>query len=185
MNLRHLAVAALAVASCGAFAQGMKPGLWEITHKMQTGSGEMEQQMAQAQAQMANLPPEQRKMMEEMMAKQGVRMGASGPGGMTVKVCMSREMAERGEVPTQQQQGDCRTTTQPRTGNTMKMAFTCTNPPSSGEGQVTFVSNESYAMKMAMTTAVQGRPERINMEGGGKWLGADCGDIKPMMPPKR
>ena len=158
MNLRHLAVAALAVASCGAFAQGMKPGLWEITHKMQTGSGEMEQQMAQAQAQMANLPPEQRKMMEEMMAKQGVRMGASGPGGMTVKVCMSREMAERGEVPTQQQQGDCRTTTQPRTGNTMKMA---------------------------MTTAVQGRPEKINMEGGGKWLGADCGDIKPMMPPKR
>ena len=67
----------------------------------------------------------------------------------------------------------------------MKMAFTCTTPPSSGEGQITFASNESYAMKMAVSTMVQGRPEKVNMDGSGKWMAADCGDIKPMMAPKR
>ncbi len=185
MNTHRLLAAALAAFSCAAGAQSLQPGLWEITQKMQTGSGQMEQQMAQAQKQMAAMPPDQRKMMEEMMAKQGVKMGPGGPaGGMSVKICMTREMAERSEVPAQQR-GDCKTTQQSRTGNTMKMAFTCTNPPSSGEGQVTFTSPQAYSMKMAVNTVVQGRPEKMNMDGSGKWLGADCGNVKPMAPPKK
>ncbi len=183
MKARHLLAAAFAVAATTASAQNLKPGLWEITNKM-SGSGEMGAQMAQAQAQMANLPPDQRKMMEEMMAQRGVKMGAGGPGGgMSVKVCMTREMVERNELPAQQ--GDCKTTQQSRTGNTMKMAFSCTNPPSSGEGQVTFVSPESYNMKMLVNTSVQGKPEKINMDGAGKWLGADCGTVKPLTLPKK
>lgn len=38
-------------------------------------------------------------------------------------------------------------------------------------------------MKMAMNTQVQGRPEKTQMDGGGKWLGGDCGNVKPMVVP--
>ncbi|WP_048439493.1 DUF3617 domain-containing protein [Caenimonas sp. SL110] len=179
----HLVIATVfTVFAAAAGAQGLKPGLWEITNKMQM-DGERGQQLAQAQAQMAAMPPEQRKMMEEMMAKQGVKLGAGGPGGMSVKICMTKEMADRNEMPVQQ--GDCKTTQQARSGNTMKMAFVCTNPPSSGEGQVTFMGPEAYAMKMAVTTSMQGKPERMNMEGQGKWQGSDCGNIRPMVLPKK
>jgi hypothetical protein len=172
----------LATSFC-ASAQTMKPGLWEISNKMQTSGGQMEQGTAQMQQEMAGMPPEQRKMMQDMMARQGVSMGAGGPAAMGVKVCMTKEMVERNEIPAQQ--GECKHTTSPRSGNTMKISFTCTKPPSSGEGQVTIASPEAYTMKMTMTTVVQGKPEKVNMEVSGRWLSADCGAIKPMAMPRK
>jgi hypothetical protein len=175
MKPRHLVAAALAVFACAAGAQNLKPGLWEITHQMQTGSGQMEQGMAGMQQQMAGLPPEQRKMMEEMMAKQGMKKGSAA--GTSMKVCMTREMVEKNELPAQQ--GDCTTTHQSRKGNMMNMAFSCTNPPSTGEGQVIFKGPESYSMKMVMSSMVNGKPDKMKMDGSGKWLGSDCGKVKP------
>jgi len=184
MKLHHLLAATLAASACAAGAQNLKPGLWEVTNKMQTSSGQMEQGMAQMQQQLAGMPPEQRKKMEAAMAQHGVKMGPGGPGGgMSMKICMTKEMVEKNEMPAQQ--GDCKTTRQARTGNTMKMAFSCTNPPSTGEGQFTFTSAEAYSTKMVMNTMAQGKPEKMTMDGTGKWLGADCGTIKPMVPPKK
>ena len=183
--MKKFVLLAAAAVAAPAFAQSqMKPGLWEITPKMQTASGQMEQQMAQMQQQMANMPPDQRKMMEQMMAQRGVRMGPAGGNGMTMKICMTKEQIERNQMP-QQQRGDCKTSLQPKVGNTTKMSFTCTNPPSSGEGQYTVTSPDSYAMKMVVHTTVQGHPETMNMDGTGRWLGADCGDIKPIQAPAK
>jgi hypothetical protein len=181
MKSRYLVAALLACASA-AGAQNLKPGLWEVTHKMQS-NGQMGQDMSQMQQQLASMPPEQRKMVEEMMARQGVKPGAGGAGGMSVKTCMTKEMVEKNELPAQQ--GDCTTTHQSRSGNTMKFTVACTKPPSTGEGQVTFSSPEAYSMKMAVTTESRGKPEKMNMEGGGKWLGSDCGNIKPIAPPAK
>lgn len=182
--LQLLCAAALCALSAAAGAQSLKPGLWEVTHKMQAGNARTDQAMAQMQQQLASMPPEKRKMMEEMMARQGVKLGTGAGGGMSVQVCVTKEMAERNEMPSQQ--GNCKTTTQPRTGNTLKMSFTCTSPPSSGEGQFTFSSPEAYSMKMAVNSQVRGKPETMNMEGSGKWLAADCGSVKPMTaPPKQ
>jgi hypothetical protein len=178
----QIVAAALAAFVGAAGAQSLKPGLWEINQKMQM-SGAQGDQMAQMRQQMANMPPEQRKMMEEMMASRGIKMDPGGPGGgggMAIQMCMTREMAERNEVPTQS--GDCKTTQQSRSGKTMKMAFTCSNPPSSGEGEVTFASPQAYSMKMTVT---QGTSEKMNMEATGKWLKADCGTIRPMVPAKK
>ena len=184
MKPNHLLAAVLAAFASTAGAQNLKPGLWEVTHKMQSSSGQMEQGMSQMQQQMAGMPPEQRKMVEEMMAKKGVKTGSGSPGGgMSVKTCMTREMVEKNELPAQQ--GDCKTTHQSRSGNTMKFGVACTNPPSTGEGQVVFTSPEAYSMKMVMNTQVQGKPEKMNMEGGGKWLGPDCGNIKPVAAPAK
>ena len=180
MNKLHFVLAAvIAAAVLPAGAQSLKPGLWEVTNKMQSGSGQMETAMSQMQQQMASMPPEQRKMIEEQMARSGVKMGKAGPaGGMSVRICMTREMAQKNEVPSQQ--GDCKSTAQARSGNTMKVAFACTNPPSKGEGQVTFTGSEAYTSRMTVTTQVQGKPEKMTMEGSGKWLGADCGSVRPL-----
>jgi hypothetical protein len=150
---------------------------------MQSASGEMEKAMADMQKEMAAMPPEQRKMMQDMLAKQGVGMGSGGTSGMTVKVCMTRDMIERNEFAPQT--GDCKTSYAPRNGNTMKMSFVCTKPPSSGEGQVSFVSAESTTSRMTVTTQVQGKPEKVTMDGQGKWLSAECGAIKPLGQPKK
>ncbi len=122
-------------------------------------------------------------MMQDMMAKQGVAMGTGAPGSMVVKICMTREMIERNELPSQQ--GDCKTSTSTRSGNTLKMSFICTQPPSSGDGVVTFVSPEAYTTKMAMKSSVQGKAESMTMDGSGKWLAADCGAVKPISGPKK
>jgi hypothetical protein len=178
-----LASATLAFAA-GAQAQTTKPGLWEITNKMQSSSGEMEKAMANMEKQMAGMSPEQRKQMQDMMAKQGMSMAPGSGGGMSMKVCITKEMAERNELP-QQQQGDCKTTRSPGSGNTMKFSYACTQPPSSGEGVMTFNGDTGYTMKMNTTTTVKGKPEKMTMDATGKWLSSDCGSIKPITPPKK
>ncbi|MDP1537923.1 MAG: DUF3617 domain-containing protein [Burkholderiales bacterium] len=180
LPLHVLALACLSLLAVPAAAQNMKPGLWEITNKM---GGDMGAKMAAAQEQMqkqlAAMPPEQRKQMEKMMAQQGVGMspGAAG-GGMAARVCISKEMAARNEPPAQQ--GDCKQETLQRSGNTTKFKFTCSKPPSSGEGEVTMHSPESYTMKMNMTSQAKGKAEKMSMEAQGKWLANDCGNLKPL-----
>ena len=118
------------------------------------------------------------------MAKQGAKPGGAPGGGMSVRTCMTKEMVERNEVPAQK--GDCKTTKQEKKGNTMKFAYTCANPPSTGEGEYTYMGSEAYKSKMVVNTTRGGKPETMTMEGSGKWLGADCGSIKPpAMPPKK
>lgn len=164
-------------------AQTMKPGLWEITNKM-GGSGDsgakMNAAMEQVQKQMASMSPEQRKQMEKMMAQQGVSMspGTSG-GGMSTRVCISKEMAARNEAPTQPQ-GDCKQESMQKSGNTTKFKFTCSKPPSTGEGEVTMNNPESYTMKMKINRDVKGKPEQMTMDAQGKFLSSDCGSIKPL-----
>ncbi|RYF39818.1 MAG: DUF3617 domain-containing protein [Comamonadaceae bacterium] len=183
MKARHLLTAAACAALClPAAAQQLKPGLWEVTNKM-GGNPQMDQAMAQMQQQMASMPPAQRKQMEDMMAKQGVQVGA-GAGGISARICMTKEMVEQSPVP-MQQQGDCKFTTQQRSGNTYKMAYSCANPPSSGEGEYTFLGPEAYKGKMTVVSNPRGKPETMTMEGSGKWLGADCGAVKPFPMPKK
>lgn len=172
--------ALLALAGAAAGAQTLKPGLWEISNKT-AGNPQMDQAMAQMQQQLASMSPQQRKQMEAMMAQRGVRMAPSAGGGMTVQMCMTREMVERNDLPVR---NGCTTTKHERSGNTVHVAFRCANPPSSGEGEFTLASPESYRSRMTLKTDVEGRSETVTMESSGKWLGADCGSVRPVAPGK-
>ncbi len=175
-------IVAFGVMATPAAAQTMKPGLWEITNKM-GGSGDTGAKMAaaqeQMQKQMASMPPEQRKQMEKMMAQQGVNMAPGAGGGMATRICITKEMAARNEAPAQHQ-GDCKQEQMQKSGNTTKFKFTCAKPPSTGEGEVTVHSAESYTMKMKMTSQAKGKPEQMTMDAQGKFLGNDCGSVKPI-----
>ncbi len=175
---------ALLVCATAVSAQSIKPGLWEMQHKM-GGHPQMDQAMAQMQQQMAAMSPAQRKQMEAMLGQQGVTMPTPGAGsGMALKVCITPDMAARSELPSQSD-GQCTSTVAARSGNTLKMRFVCQNPPSTGEGTYTFSGDTAYTMKMVTTTTRQGKPESMTMDGLGKWLSADCGTVKPIQPPKK
>ncbi|HEV8689090.1 MAG TPA: DUF3617 domain-containing protein [Ideonella sp.] len=173
-------IAVVASTVCGtALAQPMKlqPGLWEQTMTMKTASGEMEAKMAQMQQQMANMPPEQRKMVEDMMARQGVGMSGSGRN-TTIRMCISAEQAERAEMP--QHEGNCKQEMLERSGGTVRYKFSCTGEhPTSGEGEYTMTNPNSYSGKASVLTQVKGKPEKIDMTTNGRWVSADCGAIKP------
>lgn len=177
-----LAGGALTLATVAAGAQTLKPGLWEMSSHMEGGSSEMEKAMAESQKHMANMPPEQRKMMEDMMAKQGITLGKPG-GGMSIKVCMTKEMIDRNEVT--RQEGNCKQTGTQKTGNTMTFKVVCTDPPSTSEGQVIFSSPEAYTTKMTINSMRQGKPETMKMASSGKFLSSDCGTVKPMTVPAK
>lgn len=174
-----LLLAAVLVWPCAVHAQAtqLRPGLWEHGYTMKSQSGQMEAAMQQMQQSMASLPPEQRKMMEAMMAKQGVGIG---PQGNTVKICMTKADVERDRPPAQE---GC-TQTSRRSGNVWTVSFQCKGPPpSSGEGQVTLLSPTSYGGNFAIVTTHDGKPERLQMSQTGRWLGADCGNIRPILTP--
>ena len=164
--------------AAGAQTQKMRPGLWEHAISMKTQSGQMEAAMAQMQKSLASMPPAQRKQMEQMLAQQGVGIG---PTGQTVKICITPEQANQDTIPPQ----DGCTQNIKRTGaNTLAMTFSCKGgqdePPSSGEGTMTFNGPTAYSGNFKVKTMSNGKPEQIDMAQIGKWLAADCGAIKPV-----
>ena len=179
-KMRHLLGLCLLICGAAAQAQNLQAGLWEISTQME---GAQADKLAAAsekmQKELASMPPEQRKMVQDMMAKRGMQMGAGG--AITAKICMSQEMVGRNDFSGQR--GDCNHTTSPRMGNTIKYSFVCTKPASSGEGEVTFQGRDAYTQKMSITTTVKGKPEKMDMHSRGKWLGNDCGNIKPIAMP--
>jgi hypothetical protein len=173
----HIAAFITALACSAASAQTIKPGLWESTGKMQ-GNPELEKAMAQIQQQMANMPPAQRKQMQEMLAQQGVQMQLGSAGGMpTTRICVSKEMAEQSMVARHEQ--GCQHNYSPRVGNTQNFSFTCTNPPAKGEGTITFKGNDAYDSLIKVTSERGGKPETITITGSSKFISSDCGGLKP------
>ncbi|MEO7851335.1 MAG: DUF3617 domain-containing protein [Rubrivivax sp.] len=167
----------LSTAAGAALAQQrITPGLWEHTMALQGSSAQSADAMRQMREQMAALPPEQRKMMEQMMARQGVGLG---PSANTVRVCISPEQASRGELP--QDDGDCKHQIVERSGKTLRYKFSCSGADSSsGEGEYTLISDKAYSGKGVINTLVDGKPERMTISQSGKWIGAACGNIKPV-----
>lgn len=165
-----------------AFAQSnTKPGLWEITSKMSSPTNpQLAKQMEEAQKMMASMPAAQRKQMEEMMAKQGMSMSPAAGGATSIKICISPEMASR--PPVQQRQGCTYKFSQ--SGKTHDFSYVCTQPQGDGEGQIVFADADNYAGKMRMNSMQNGKKETMEMQTTGKFLGANCGAIKPLAATK-
>ncbi|ODU07891.1 MAG: hypothetical protein ABS84_15250 [Rubrivivax sp. SCN 71-131] len=181
--LRTLALAWIgAAALLPAHAQRIAPGLWEMKMNMASPDGKLQQQMAAMQKELAQLPPEQRKMMEEMMARQGVGIDAA-KGMHAARICISKEQAERDELPADPD-GRCKYERMQRSGSMMRFAFTCSDPQSRGEGEIKLQGDKAYSSRMTTeTTGPQGRTERMEINQQARWLSADCGTLKPA--PKR
>lgn len=181
MKIHRLALpfAALALAAQPVLAQDFKAGLWETNSKVGSGSGKLQGLMAMAQQQMAAMSPEQRARVDGMMARQGVVLSNDG---VVAKLCVTAEMAKSHQLP-MQQRGSCNYQTAPMAGNTVKYSFSCTNPQGAGDGTATFSSPTAYTATTRLTTTATGESETMNVDSSGRWLGADCGSIRPLELP--
>lgn len=146
----------------------LQPGLWEISsNNMQLG-GQALPGMQTMLEQLKNLPPEQRQMMEQMMAQQGVQLGDKG-----VRVCMSEAQIKAQQIPLQDPNSGCRNEVTERSASLWKFRFSC--PEGQGEGQTHFVSEREF------TTQVNGTfdGQSGSMQSQARWVAADCGGLKP------
>jgi len=169
-------------AALPAAAQTMKPGLWALENRMTSDDPAIDQAMSVMQQHMANMSPEQRQQMQSMMQQHGVQLDIGAGGALQTKICMTREMAERKEFPVQQ--GDCRQTYTQQSPTRGHIAFTCTKPRVRGEGEVTADNDKSYRAHMKIRSEEEGRNQVVDMDVAGKWLSADCGNIRPVTIPQ-
>jgi hypothetical protein len=126
---------------------------------------------------MRSLPPEARKQMEAMMKQRGVDM--SGRAG-DMKICLTRDSLDPGQW--QKHQGTCKTDYSSRTSTAWKWRTICTDPVAETDGEATFTSANAYTVKTVTRLTIQGKPSVTRMTLDSKWLGPDCGDVKPVTP---
>jgi hypothetical protein len=151
-----------------ASAMEIQPGLWEISSNNMQVDGQAVPGMETMLAQMKNLPLEQRQMMEQMMAQQGVQLGDKG-----VRVCMSEAQIKAQQIPLQDPESGCRHEINERSAELWKFRFSC--PDGQGEGETRFVSDKEF------TTQVQGiyGGRNSSMQSHARWVSADCGGLQP------
>ena len=149
-------------------AMEIQPGLWEISSSNMQVDGQALPGMETMLAQMKNLPPEQRQMMEQMLAKQGVQLGDQG-----VRVCMSEAQIKAQQIPLQDPKSGCSHEVTERSAELWKFRFSC--PDGQGEGETRFVSDKEF------TTRVQGSygGQNSSMQSHARWVSADCGGLQP------
>jgi hypothetical protein len=178
----------LAATQVAAAGFGLKPGLWESRVVKQVMDGrDMTAQIAGAASQMqqamANLPPEQRARMDVMMKSQGgMSMGSNG----TFKMCITAEEANRDRpIIDRQGTGHCEPSSVTHSGNHSTFTISC-----SSNGNVTTGKGESTASGDLISSQVDitvhradGSTHQTHTETEMKFLGADCGDVKPMSMP--
>jgi hypothetical protein len=177
----------------------MSPGLWENNMSFD-GAGmkelqaqqteEMKAAMAQMKEQLANMPPEQRKQMEAVMAQSGLQMNDDGisfnnaqvqvsASGTKVKSCITQAEIDRGEFPDNAE--GCQSTIQKLSATRFKATFVCAGAEqSTGESEVTFHSPKHYSGNGKMTTQFEGKPRVMTFKMEGTWLGSDCGSVAPV-----
>ena len=168
----------IALTALSAQAQSQKPGLWEHSSTMQVSGGEMAQQMAEMKKQLAALPPDQRKAMEQMM---GMSVASDGQT-MTLKHCVTPEEAAKAFTPSHDD--ECKYTITQRSAAAIKATFVCKDEGrTSGEGNFQFKGDTAYSGKFNATTLINGKREQVEMTQTGRWLSAQCGNVKPPNTP--
>lgn len=154
-----LAVVAVAL-PLGALASHGKVGLWEITTHMSMPN--------------ANIPPEALARMKAM--------GMSMPGNQTYSSqhCMTAEEVAQDKPPTPRNNTDCAMTNMTHDAHTFTADMTCSTERMQGHGHVavSFDSNEHYAGTYTFNGTAEGRPQNMSYSFDGRWISADCGNVK-------
>ncbi len=184
--------------ACGpnlAVAQ-MLPGLWEITGKVQgndkpsTGKRDPSQNniqipaelMDQIKDQLAETSPELSKKMEPV-SQFMKNLTFNSDGSVTMKLCLTKDIIANRQFL--EQPGKCKQTRDPIVGNSQRFGFSCTDPATSGEGTIVFQNPKAYTSSAKLSTVVNGKTETALIDNNGKFVDANCGDVKPLVMPAK
>ncbi len=184
--MRPIVFASVALLCVGAAAAqaagfGLKPGLWEVHVVRQIVDGQdktatINGVSAKMQQMMANLPPDQRAKLQAMMKQNGI--GSSGGGAL--RICVTPEMARR-DRPVIDAQGRCPPASVTHSGNSTTYSFSCSVDGETTAGTSTAVADgDRITVRSDLTSTAAGGPARaMHNETELRFLGADCGDVKP------
>jgi Protein of unknown function (DUF3617) len=155
----------------------VKPGLWEA--RMSALDADGHEVASPELAALARLSPEARARMMDAMKGRGVSMpDANG----ATKACLTKELFESGGWEQMASAAGCTTNYSTLSGTSWKWHSSCTALKSESDGEAVFNGTESYRTKVTTTATVMGKTKTSTRIVQGKWLGADCGDIKPFTP---
>lgn len=122
---------------------------------------------------MKNMSPEKRAQFEAMMKQHGVATGGAGS-----QVCYTRESLEHS--PWADVQTDCKPTFTSRTSSAWKWHTSCPKVGLESDGEAIFTNSENYTVKVASVSKFSGKARNSTTTMTGKWVSADCGDVKPL-----
>ena len=185
MRRISIRLAALCLLSCLAIVAvaalpvpPVKPGLWETRMSGLDANGNA--MPLPEQAALSRMPPEMRARMAETMKARGLSM--PDESGAT-KSCFTKETFESGRWQQMASENGCTTNYSTLSSSTWKWHSSCTALKSESDGEAVFKSAESYSTKVTTTATVLGKTNTSTRIVQAKWLGANCGDIKPFTPP--
>lgn len=151
-----------------ASALELQPGLWEISSQNIQVDGQDLPGMQQMLEQLKNLPPEQRQMMEQMMAQQGVSLGDQG-----IRICISAEQLADQAFTMPDLAAGCTHEIVERSAQQWRFTYNC--PDGEGEGLTRFIGDKAFVSQVQGTQNGQ----RSSMESQGRWISTDCGGVAP------
>ncbi|WP_426106787.1 DUF3617 domain-containing protein [Massilia sp. TSP1-1-2] len=163
----------------------------EVMAKM---TPEQRQQMADLPSMMEKMmdgmSPAQRDNMKAAMGKQAgameamqsMQMTTNADGSTSMKMCLTQDMINQQKQTGNfsGQQGACTHSNGKMSGGVMKISYTCTQPPSKGEGELRMTGPNSYTTRMRMVSTDPANKQTMAVEASSVWLGASCGSVKPM-----
>jgi Protein of unknown function (DUF3617) len=148
------------------------PGLWEVTS---AGAGTAGRPLPQIPAdQMAKLTPQQQQTLQQRLAAGGGRV-------TTRKLCVTQTMLNKGFQLPESDNRHCTTTPVTRTAAVEELKLACTGKVTN-DGTLTIQAQDEHTVTVTLDmslTMENGQTMPIHRVSQGKWLGADCGDVKP------
>ena len=159
----------------------IKPGLWENTTTSQISGLTMPNMPQLTPDQLAKMPPDARARVEAM-----TKGGAGAPQTTTSKSCITREQLNK-SIFSQQDRG-CTTKLVSSTSSSQQVHVECTRGNTQTAGDVNLERTDSEHVKGDMlmktsgdssTKGSMGQNMTIKISFTNKFLGADCGDVKP------
>jgi len=159
-----LGAASMSVASpASADTLDLKLGLWETTFTTNVSG------MLVPEAQLKQMPPDQRERMEAMMKKQQ----ADGPKTRTSRTCLTQEKLARAfEKEERDEEKNCKRTALVSTRSKQEISIVCTgDKPRKTEWRMEATSRET-AKGSAKVNSGTGS---MTMDFTAKWVASDCG----------
>src|SRR5579883_2829010 len=148
----------------------VKPGLWEMTSDSErSGTPPIPQQM------LDKMSPEQRSKFEAAIQQ------SMGPRHRVMKHCVTQADIDKGfEKMEHMSHGNCTQNVTSSTATLRAGSFSCAGAQdASGTYRFEALSPESVVGTWDMTMSNGGKTMNMKNAMQGKWLGADCGDVKP------
>lgn len=153
----------------------IKPGLWDQRMAIESEGGELERAMAQVkeemEQQLANMSPEQRQMVEQMMMDHGVSFDLKD---QRFQSCVTKEQVEAGALNFTEE--DCDEKIVSRDDKHFQVEFDC--PESGrGRGEMTLHNDGHYTGRFQVETEMEGEPVTLNLRHEARWIQDDCGEL--------